>query len=176
MSKFTAGTIMCQTSGLTAASGGQSRSVDKLFAWHSSKYHQVTGLRPVQRGQCINDDLRCGNMQLLLRSVPYMDLMQLYYGLPPTVRNWAIGAYGGWQAHRRFSGEFSAWHEYLLESQYLDREEIMTSQVQALRDLLSHAYATVPYYTSIFDRYGSGQMRLQVWRTCMGCQLSVGKM
>jgi len=83
-----------------------------------------------------------------------MDLMQLYYGLPPTVRNWAIGAYGGWQAHRRFSGEFSAWHEYLLESQYLDREEIMTSQVQALRDLLSHAYATVPYYTSIFDRYG----------------------
>lgn len=83
-----------------------------------------------------------------------MDLMQVYYGLPPTIRNWAIRAYGGWQAHRRFSGKFSVWHESLLKSQYLDQEGLRSSQLEAVRELLSHAYETVPYYTEMFDQYG----------------------
>lgn len=83
-----------------------------------------------------------------------MSVTQLYYRLPPTARNWALGTYGAWQAHRRFSGEFSVWYESLVKSQYLDQEEMKSSQFQAMRDLLNHAYATVPYYTKLFDQYG----------------------
>lgn len=83
-----------------------------------------------------------------------MSLLQSYYKLPPTVRNLAICTYGGWQAYQRFSGTFSVWYEALLESQYRDQEEIRSSQLESVRDLLSHAYATVPYYAKMFSQCG----------------------
>ena len=83
-----------------------------------------------------------------------MGVMDLYYRLPPTARNWALQTYGAWQAYQRFSGKFSVWYETLMKTQYLDVEDIKSSQFQFLKDLLDHAYSTVPYYNRLFNQYG----------------------
>ena len=54
-----------------------------------------------------------------------MGVMDLYYRLHPTARNWALHTYGALQAYQRFSGKFSVWYETLMKKQYLDVEDII---------------------------------------------------
>jgi phenylacetate-coenzyme A ligase PaaK-like adenylate-forming protein len=54
----------------------------------------------------------------------------------------------------RFWRDVRRWRAFLRESQHWSGERLAEWQLERLRDLAAHAYATVPYYTELFDSIG----------------------
>lgn len=49
---------------------------------------------------------------------------------------------------------FHRTYRYLKKSQRMSKEEISAYQLKRLKELVSHAYENVPYYTQLFDKIG----------------------
>ncbi|MEN3334563.1 MAG: hypothetical protein V7641_3928 [Blastocatellia bacterium] len=75
----------------------------------------------------------------------------IYSHLPVALQNLACTAQGFSQRRLRYGGEFRQLLDWLDQSQWWTAEEIKTYQEAQLRQLVAHAYASVPYYRRVFD-------------------------
>jgi phenylacetate-CoA ligase len=75
----------------------------------------------------------------------------LYPRLPVRLQNLACAAQGYGQRRLRYGGEFHYLLDWLEQAQWWSAEEIRTYQEEQLRELVAHAYASVPYYRRVFD-------------------------
>jgi len=76
---------------------------------------------------------------------------KLYPRLPVILQNLACGVEGRSQRKLRYGGEFRELLDWLEESQWWSAAKIREYQDERLRNLVGHAYRTVPYYRRRFD-------------------------
>ena len=76
----------------------------------------------------------------------------MYNAAPVFVQDMLV-AWRGWQIYReRFGPEYEELARFLEESERHDRERLREYQSARLRQLVAHAYETVPYYRDVMDR------------------------
>ena len=88
--------------------------------------------------------------------ISYSDpkIRKLYYRAPEAFRTVMTFVYSWRQRSVRFGREYSDFLALLERSTGLNREQILVDQVDRLKRLLILARDTVPYYQSIFQKYG----------------------
>lgn len=86
------------------------------------------------------------------RRYPWLTTERLYGRLPIAVQNAFVAQHGRRIRRERFGPEFDRLSRLLEESERWTREELRAYQESRLRDIVRHAYATVPYYRDLFDR------------------------
>ena len=77
---------------------------------------------------------------------------RLYDWLPTGAQNRAVSAYGRKILKERFGTEYDRWSAFLERSERFDRDELDAYRDERLREIVRHAYETVPYYRDLFDR------------------------
>jgi len=77
----------------------------------------------------------------------------IYNNGPIWLQNLLVSGYGAKLYYERYFG-FKPYREFLERSQWLSSDEIERASAKMLGELLTHAYRTVPYYRSLFDRIG----------------------
>lgn len=75
---------------------------------------------------------------------------KFYSVLPVSIQNLAVSAYGYQWKKRRFGGIFEAELRAFKERENYTAEQWVNYETTKLRELLIHAYQTVPYYQSSF--------------------------
>lgn len=78
---------------------------------------------------------------------------KIYYKLPVFFQNWAITLFGLYWYRRRFGGIFKTELEACKKREFYSKEQWDTYQVQLLRNVLLHAFDTVPYYKNLFSEH-----------------------
>ena len=78
-------------------------------------------------------------------------LKPLYDRAPAFLQNCILTAYSYRLDRQRYGGEYARFLDLLMESQWFSRQDLEDYQNERLRDLVAHAYATVPYYRELFD-------------------------
>lgn len=83
-----------------------------------------------------------------------MDTMKIYNSLPVWGQNLACSLEGTKLKNLRWGRYFKERLEFYKKSDCFSREQIMEYQDEKLKELLIHAYETVPFYKKQFDEYG----------------------
>ena len=78
-------------------------------------------------------------------------LQSVYERAPVFAQNMMLTAYSYMLDRQRYGGAFDSYYSFLTESQSFSRQELREYQNKKLRDLVNHAYDTVPYYRDLFD-------------------------
>jgi phenylacetate-CoA ligase len=86
------------------------------------------------------------------RRYPWLAAEQHYNLLPIVLQNAFVARHGRRILRERFGPEFDRLSRLLEESERWTREELRAYQESRLRDIVLHAYDTVPYYRDLFDR------------------------
>lgn len=86
------------------------------------------------------------------RRYPWLAAEQHYSLLPIALQNAFVARHGRRNRRERFGHEFDRLSRLLEESERWTREELRAYQESRLRDVVRHAYDTVPYYHDLFDR------------------------
>jgi phenylacetate-CoA ligase len=74
------------------------------------------------------------------------------YGLAPTwAQNLLLTGYGAVLERERYGGRFDEYRELLAKTEHLSRADLHAYQEARLRDIVAHAYETVPFYRRRFD-------------------------
>ena len=79
---------------------------------------------------------------------------RIYYKLPATLQNIAVSAYGLKLRQQRYNRTFKAFLDDLKRSEWISKEKILEYQNLKLRQIINHAYNTVPFYRSLYDEHG----------------------
>jgi phenylacetate-CoA ligase len=74
--------------------------------------------------------------------------------MPASIQNLLLTAYSYRLDKERYGGEYAKYSELFTESQWFSRERLIAYQDEKLRELVAHAYSTVPYYRDLFDKIG----------------------
>lgn len=77
---------------------------------------------------------------------------QVYDRLPVALQNMIVSGYGRRILRERFGPEFERLSAFLERSERLDRDELRAFQDERLRQVVAHAYATVPHYRDVMDQ------------------------
>jgi len=77
---------------------------------------------------------------------------RLYDRLPAGIQNAVVSGYGRKILKERFGPEYDWWSAFLERSERFDRGELDAYRDERLREVVRHAYETVPYYRDLFDR------------------------
>jgi len=86
------------------------------------------------------------------RRYPWLAAEQHYNLLPTFLQNALVARHGRRNRRERFGPEFDRLSRLLEDSERWTREELRAYQESRLRDIVRHAYDTVPYYRDVFDR------------------------
>jgi phenylacetate-CoA ligase len=86
------------------------------------------------------------------RRYPWLAREQHYNLLPTVLQNAFVARHGRRIRRERFGPEFDRLSRLLEESERWTREELRAYQESRLRNIVRHAYDTVPYYRDLFDR------------------------
>jgi len=86
------------------------------------------------------------------RRYPWLAAEQHYNLLPIVLQNAFVARHGRRNLRERFGPEFDRLSRLLEESERWTRDELRAYQESRLRDIVRHAYDTVPYYRDLFDR------------------------
>jgi len=81
-------------------------------------------------------------------------LENFYNIIPPPLQNFAISSYGFYWYKRRFGGIFRKEIEECKKRENYTQEQWNEYHLNLLRELLIHAYKTVPYYKNKFNQLG----------------------
>ena len=80
------------------------------------------------------------------------DLLQSFYDRAPAfAQNLLLTAYSYKLDKQRYGGDYQRFYDFLTKSQRFTRQELIAYQDEKLRELVTHAYTTVPYYRELFD-------------------------
>jgi phenylacetate-CoA ligase len=74
-----------------------------------------------------------------------------YAMAPVWGQNLMLSAFGVMLERERYGGRYSEYQELLARTEWLTRAELEAYQDERLRAIVTHAYATVPYYRRRFD-------------------------
>src|SRR5262245_56501247 len=77
---------------------------------------------------------------------------KLYARCPPAVQEGVLAANSYARSFQKYGREFRSCWELLQRSQWYAESELYELQAKRLRALVAHAYATVPYYRSVFEQ------------------------
>lgn len=83
-----------------------------------------------------------------------MFVRDFYYAMPFPIRALAFNAAGFLQARTRYGKQFKQDLLYLQAMERRTEDEVLTSQLGALRKIVDHAFMTVPYYQRTFGDVG----------------------
>lgn len=83
---------------------------------------------------------------------PY--LSAVYGRAPVWGQNLLLSGFGYFLERERYGGRFAEFRGRLARSEHQSRLELESHQDGCLRDLVAHAYSTVPYYRRQFDAIG----------------------
>ena len=75
----------------------------------------------------------------------------LYRHAPVWGQNLMLTGFAALLERERYGGRFAEYREFLGRSERFTTAELEAYQDERLRDIVAHAYATVPYYRRIFD-------------------------
>lgn len=75
----------------------------------------------------------------------------LYLRSPVWCQNLLLTGYGAMLDRERYSGRYSEFRDLLEKTEWMSLEELHAYQDERLRAIVSHAYATVPFYRRRFD-------------------------
>ena len=81
-------------------------------------------------------------------------LSRLYGASPAFVQNMLLTGYSALLDRERYGGDYENYAAFFDRSQWFGRAELETYQDERLRELVRHAYETVPYYRRVFDGRG----------------------
>jgi phenylacetate-CoA ligase len=81
-------------------------------------------------------------------------LKQLYDGMPVTVQNLLVTAYSVRLDRQRYGGRFPEFRALMRRMETEPAEAVVRYQDERLREMVHHAYETVPYYRRLFDGEG----------------------
>jgi phenylacetate-CoA ligase len=88
----------------------------------------------------------------------------IYFALPPTVRNLAATIVGRQKIKRRFGGDFPEWYQYFTDNAARSAADIKEEQFEALQAWLRDVCNQAPYYASIFGSPSKASVpRLRSW-------------
>lgn len=76
---------------------------------------------------------------------------KLYAHAPVWGQNLLLTGFGTWLDWERYGGRFDEFRAFLAESERFSAAELRAYQDERLRDIVAHAYQTVPYYRRAFD-------------------------
>lgn len=79
---------------------------------------------------------------------------KIYLNSPIMIQNLLVSIYGYKLHKRRYGGNSSKYTKELMKSQWFSVDEIAELQNDRLRNLIMHAYNTVPYYNKLFKDKG----------------------
>lgn len=82
----------------------------------------------------------------------YLNILidKIYNILPPLIQNITISAYGYKLKKERFCDQYVQLFNLLEKSQYYSLDQLNEYQNEKLRDIIAHAYESVPYYNKLF--------------------------
>jgi len=83
---------------------------------------------------------------------PY--LASVYNACPVFVQNAILTGYSAILDRERYGGRFGEYAALMEKSQWYRRAEIAAYQEERLKEVIRHAYDTVPYYRRLFDDRG----------------------
>ena len=75
----------------------------------------------------------------------------LYNVAPVWAQNLMVAGYAAMLARERYSGRYQGYRDLLAGTEKLGLEEVRAYQEERLRDIVVHAYETVPFYRRRFD-------------------------
>lgn len=75
----------------------------------------------------------------------------VYRMAPVWGQNLLLSAFGAMLERERYSGRYSEYRELLARTEWLSHSELEAYQDERLREVVLHAYQTVPYYRRTFD-------------------------
>ncbi len=79
-------------------------------------------------------------------------LNQIYDNSPILFQNLMVSIYGYKLHKQRYGGNSKKYIDELMQSQWLSNEDLTRLQNEKLRNLINHAYNTVPYYQKLFKQ------------------------
>jgi phenylacetate-coenzyme A ligase PaaK-like adenylate-forming protein len=77
---------------------------------------------------------------------------KLYRLAPVWAQNWMLTGYGAMLERERYSGRYAEFRDLLSETEWRSRADLEAYQDERLREIVAHAYRSVPYYRERFDR------------------------
>jgi len=77
---------------------------------------------------------------------------KLYSRCPPSMQEVLLAANSYVRSFQKYGREFRSCWELVQRSQWYSAAELHELQAERLRALIAHAYATVPYYRSVFEQ------------------------
>jgi phenylacetate-CoA ligase len=83
---------------------------------------------------------------------PY--LASIYNASPVFIQNVILTGYSAILDRERYGGGFGVYKSLLSKSQWFSTDELKAYQNEKLREVIRHAYDTVPYYRAVFDERG----------------------
>lgn len=84
-----------------------------------------------------------------------LKLSQLIYNRSPIfIQNAIVTAYGHYIKQLRYGDQYIKQCELLRQSENYSKEELLALQSKKLSELIQHAFDHVPYYRSVFKKYG----------------------
>jgi phenylacetate-CoA ligase len=83
---------------------------------------------------------------------PYLSFV--YNACPVFMQNIILTGYSAILDSERYGGRFKEYADLMLRAQWFSRGELEAYQDEKLRDIIRHAYETVPYYRRVFDERG----------------------
>jgi phenylacetate-CoA ligase len=86
--------------------------------------------------------------------MPGGTLERIYYELPVWLQNGMLSLYGLQLARIRYNPHFFSLLSSLKESEWWSGERIRAQQDERIRDIVRHAYRTVPFYRRWYDQHG----------------------
>jgi len=75
----------------------------------------------------------------------------LYRRAPVWGQNLMLTGFATLLERERYGGRFAEYRDFLAKTEYLSRADLEAYQDERLREVVTHAYATVPYYRRRFD-------------------------
>lgn len=79
-------------------------------------------------------------------------VQKLYDNCPVFLQNCILTGFSAILDKERYGGAFRKYERLLEQTQWFAASEIMEYQNERLREVISHAYGTVPYYREVFDQ------------------------
>lgn len=99
----------------------------------------------------------------MIKSNLFKFLEKLYGNFPVPLQNIGISIFGLYWYKRRFGGVFQRELKLSLEREYFSYSEWDVYQLTILRNLLVHAFETVPYYQELFRNLGHTKSDLEAF-------------
>jgi phenylacetate-CoA ligase len=92
--------------------------------------------------------------------MPGSTLERIYYELPVWLQNGIMSLYGLQLARIRYNPHFFPLLRSLKESEWWSPEQIQAQQNQRVREIVRHAYRSVPFYRRWYDEHGVNVERI----------------